>query len=174
MKRLSRALDFYEKTFGTIALMLMLAMVSYQIIARFFLGSSLRWSEEFARYLMLYLSFLGIGAGIKYHKHVGVEILDGVLPAAPRRIMKLVVALLTLAIMAFFVYVTAQATFRIMRSGQKSPAGHIPMWIPYGTIPLGFAGGILRQLEEIVKIIKTPAGQLDAVEREEASEIDEV
>ena len=76
MKKISRCLDIYEKTVGTIVLLIMLVLVTYQVFARFIFGSALRWSEELARYCMLYISFIGIGAGIKLHKHVGVEVLD--------------------------------------------------------------------------------------------------
>ena len=101
MKKISRILDVYEKVFGTIALLTMLALVFYQVLARFILGSQLRWSEELARYFMLYISFLGIGAGIKYHKHVGVDILGAILKGRSNKVLKIVIALLTLLIMAF-------------------------------------------------------------------------
>lgn len=174
MKKISRILDVYEKVFGTIALLTMLALVFYQVLARFILGSQLRWSEELARYFMLYISFLGIGAGIKYHKHVGVDILGAILKGRSNKVLKIVIALLTLLIMAFFIYISSVVTLKIMRSGQVSPAAHIPMWIPYATIPIGFFGGILRELEELIKIFTTPIEILLEAELQEKSEIAEV
>lgn len=174
MKKISHILSIYEKTMGTIALLAMLMLVFYQVLARFIFGSQLRWSEELARYLMLYISFVGIGAGIMYHKHVGVDVLGNFLDPAGKRILKLIVAFITLAIIIFFTYISGAVTLKIFKSGQVSPASHIPMWIPYGTIPLGFFGGILRQIEEIVKIIKTPGEQLFIKEQQEKAEIAEV
>ena len=72
----------------------------------------------------------------------------------------LVIAVLTSVILVIFTYYTGLVSVRIMKSGQVSPAAHIPMWIPYATLPLGFFGGILRQCEEIIKIVKTPAEEL--------------
>lgn len=173
MKKISKVLDFYEKTFGTVALLFMLLLVFYQVIARFILGSQLRWSEEIARYLMLYISFVGIGAGIKYHKHVGVDVFGAMLKPKGKKMLMLVVALLTMAIMAVFVYYSGAVTLKIMRSGQVSPAAHIPMWIPYATIPVGFFGGMLREVEEIIKIITLPSEELIEKQQKEKSEISE-
>ena len=152
MKKISRCLDIYEKTVGTIVLLIMLALVTYQVLARFIFGSALRWSEELARYCMLYISFIGIGAGIKLHKHVGVEVLDSLLKENAKKAGKYLVAILTLIILVVFTYYSAMVTIRIGASGQLSPAARIPMWIPYVTIPVGFLGGIIRQIEEIIKI----------------------
>ena len=173
MKAISKFLDFYEKTFVTIALLTMLLLVFYQVIARFIFGSQLRWSEELARYIMLYISFVGIGAGIKYHKHVGVDLFGAVLKPKGKQILMLVIAVLTSVILVIFTYYTGLVSVRIMKSGQVSPAAHIPMWIPYATLPLGFFGGILRQCEEIIKIVKTPAEELIRREQEEKAEIAE-
>ena len=160
MKAISKFLDFYEKTFGTIALLTMLLLVFYQVIARFIFGSQLRWSEELARYIMLYISFVGIGAGIKYHKHVGVDLFGAVLKPKGKQILMLVIAVLTSVILVIFTYYTGLVSVRIM-------------WIPYATLPLGFFGGILRQCEEIIKIVKTPAEELIRREQEEKAEIAE-
>lgn len=174
MKKLSRILSIYEKTMGTVALLTMLALVFYQVLARFIFGTQLRWSEELARYLMLYISFIGIGAGIMYHKHVGVDVLGNFLKPAQKKVLKLIVGFLTLAIIVFFTYISGSVTIRILKSGQVSPAAHIPMWIPYATIPVGFFGGILREIEEMIKIIKTPVEELLETELKEKSEIAEV
>lgn len=174
MKKISHIIDAYEKIFGTIALLTMLALVFYQVLARFIFGSQLRWSEELARYFMLYISFLGIGAGIKYHKHVGVDLLGAILKGQSNKVLKIVIALITLIIMIFFTYISGAVTLKIMKSGQVSPAAHIPMWIPYATIPVGFFGGIFRELEELVKIATTPIDILLESEHQEKSEIAEV
>lgn len=152
----------------------MLLLVFYQVIGRFLFGWQLRWSEELARYIMLYVSFLGIGAGIKYHKHVGVDVLGSALKGKAKKVLMIIVALITLALIVFFVYLSGSVTIRIFKSGQVSPAAHIPMWIPYATIPVGFFGGILREIEELIKIIKTPISTLLEEEQKEKAEIAEV
>lgn len=149
MKKLQNGLEQYDRIMGTVSLLAMLAVVFWQVVSRYFLGTSLRWSEEYARYLMLYLSFLGVGAGIKRQKHMGVDFFDAILPPKPKKALKLLAAVVTLVILAVFTYYSGQTALRIGRSGQVSPAGGLPMWIPYATIPLGFFMGIIRQIEQI-------------------------
>jgi len=46
-----------------------------QNISRFVLRDSLSWSEELARYLMVWATFIGASIGVKRGSHVGVEAL---------------------------------------------------------------------------------------------------
>ncbi len=155
MKKLLDGMERYDRIMGTIALMAMLAVVFWQVVSRYFLGTSLRWSEEYARYLMLYLSFLGVGAGIKRQKHMGVDFFDALLPPKPKKVLKVLAAVVTLGILVVFTYYSGQTALRIGKSGQVSPAGGLPMWIPYATIPLGFFAGIIRQIEQILLLLHT-------------------
>ncbi len=61
-------------------LAVMVVVVFLQVIFRFVIRSSLPWSEELARYLMVWIVFLGASIGVKRKSHIGVEAVVALLP----------------------------------------------------------------------------------------------
>ncbi|MBA4489804.1 TRAP transporter small permease [Paracoccus sp. S1E-3] len=68
------------------AILLFLAIVLVavaQIVNRFFLGNSLSWSEEFQRYGHIWLVLLAVTIAYRRGAHIGVDLLQGMLPGRP-------------------------------------------------------------------------------------------
>jgi TRAP-type C4-dicarboxylate transport system permease small subunit len=63
----------------------MIVLVSVQVALRYLLDSSLDWSDEVSRLLLVRGMFPAIPLGIREGSHVGVELLVQFLPAVPRR-----------------------------------------------------------------------------------------
>ena len=57
-------------------------VVFTSVIYRYFLHDPLEWSEEVARALMVTLVFIGAAAALGRSRHVGMDYIRGVLPAA--------------------------------------------------------------------------------------------
>lgn len=55
------------------------------VIGRYVFGSSLTWTEEVPRYLLIWISFLGAAAGVANRDHVGFDVLFNALPSGVRR-----------------------------------------------------------------------------------------
>ncbi len=55
------------------------------VFYRFVLLSPLRWSEEAARYMMVWVTFLGAGYAMGRGKHIGVTLFIEKLPEKGRR-----------------------------------------------------------------------------------------
>lgn len=142
--------DWIDKIVGTTALMAILVLVFYQVLSRYLLGTSLRWSEELSRYLMIYMIMFGLGAGIKRHKHLGVDAIVEALPGMARKIMLTLSGILSTGVYVVMMYYCLQMVLRTIRSGQVSPAAAIPMVLVYIALPLGFLFGALRQIDETV------------------------
>lgn len=65
-------------TFGLISLLTV--SVSVQVFVRYVLQKPLfLWSEELARFTMIWMVFLGIGVGVKNGAHFAMDILPGLL-----------------------------------------------------------------------------------------------
>ena len=79
IKKISDQINSVIEYIALVLLFLMVVVVFLQVIFRFVLHSSLSWSEEFARYTMIWLSFLGISIGVKKKAHIGVEIFENLL-----------------------------------------------------------------------------------------------
>ncbi len=80
LQKTSDVLNKVAVVFLGIALAVMTVVVFAQVIFRM-IGASLPWSEEFARYTMVFLTYIGASVGVKYKSHISVEAVVGILPS---------------------------------------------------------------------------------------------
>lgn len=81
MRILDRTLDWLTLLLLTILLL----VVGAQIFARYVLNHSLFWSEELARYLFIYLVFVGSAIVLRRNGHIQVSFFVEQLPPGGRR-----------------------------------------------------------------------------------------
>lgn len=104
MKKLLKILD--EHAEDVLAVILMSAatlIIVIQVIMRYLFKNSLSWSEEMARYLFVWMTFISISYGIKMRKHVKIE---AALSLFPKSIRPLVVIIGDIFSLVWCVFVT--------------------------------------------------------------------
>lgn len=84
------------------------------------------WTEELARYVMIYMAFLGASHGIKEWDNVNVDIILSRLPLKGRKIAELLIKALVLIFMVI-VTVMAVCNFGVVGFKQKSPSIRLEM-----------------------------------------------
>ena len=138
----------------------MLVVVSAQVWYRFVLNNPLAWSEELARYLFVWVSFLGSAAGIRMNVHLGIDLIDKLLSTRGRKIMTIIV---NLAIQIFLAVVIFWG-IKILKvvQFQKSASMGIPMTYPYLAVPVGSALMLLNSIRNSWDILfNAPAKEDD-------------
>ncbi|MFY0543897.1 TRAP transporter small permease [Brevibacillus sp. H7] len=134
----------------SVVLAVMALLIVAQVFTRYVVDISLTWSEEAARYLMVYSVFLGAALAIRYQKHVAIEILSESINEKARRIVKLIIMII--CIVFFFMLLVKGIDILELVSRQKSPALRIPMTIPYAAIPIGAGLLILNSVAVILEM----------------------
>lgn len=119
----------------TIIMAVMLVVVSAQVWYRFVLNDPLAWSEEVARYLFVWISFMGSAVGVRMNVHLGIDLIDKVLSPRGRKIMTVVVNLL-IQIFLMVVIVWGIKILKVVQF-QKSASMGISMTYPYMAVPVG-------------------------------------
>lgn len=138
-----------------VVVVLFLAMtitVIIQVFFRFVIQSPLRWTEELARYLMIWLVLMASAIAMRNRSHLQVDVLTSALPQKPKRILTAIVDLLTivfLCIMTYFGFKVVQST-----TAQTSPAMQIPMALIYAAFPTGGALMIMEQILTFIERLK--------------------
>jgi len=112
----------------------MAILVAVQVFCRYGLNSSLFWSEELARYMLVWLSFLG--ATVAYYRslHPGVDALVSRMSPARRRITQVLVHITAMSLALVMVISGCQFAWFVRM--QISPAMAVPKWIILAVIPL--------------------------------------
>lgn len=138
LSALRLGIDGFNRAIGwllALLLLVMTALIFWQFFARFVVGKPLFFSEEIARFAMIWLTF--IGAGYAYRKGLLISV-DLVLEyAGPRlaRWMRVVIILCSLSFALILVYYGFDLVDRV--SGQIAPSTRVSMMWPYLAVPLG-------------------------------------
>jgi len=69
----------------------MILVVWLGVSGRYLTESGFSWTEELARYLMIWAALLAVSCAAWWREHVGLDLLPSRLPPAPRRLLKLVI-----------------------------------------------------------------------------------
>jgi len=140
MKKFGEIFDTFERNALIIALTIMVVVIFTNVIMRYVFNNSLSWSEELARYLFIWFSWMGVSAGLKDGAHLRVEILTTKLIRRKmhktNEVINIIVALIwlaTTAVVAYYGFVVVQSQ---MSLSVVTPAMRIPVWIGYLSVPM--------------------------------------
>jgi TRAP-type C4-dicarboxylate transport system permease small subunit len=114
----------------------MSVIVFANVTLRYLTHFSITWSEEVARYLMIWMTFLGTGLALRYGLHVAITNLQEILPPLLQRLAR---ALVVLLLAAFLALMVLKGYDYMMRARfQLTPATRIPFSYIYAAMPIGF------------------------------------
>lgn len=119
-----------------------------QVFFRFVLNSPLAWSEELARYLFVWITFLGASIALYRWGHFQVDIVINLFPEKIKRIIDsaiYVLIMLFASIMVYYGFILVQYA-----SGQLSPALQLNMAVPYLALPVSGMLIFFHALERLV------------------------
>lgn len=116
-------------------LLVMTVLITWQVIARFVIGSPLTFSEEVSRFAMIWMTMLGAAYAYRYGTLISVDVFTDIAGPRMTRVLRIVIALLSLA----FAYVLLTQGFSItMRvAGQTAPSTRVSMAWLYAAVPAG-------------------------------------
>lgn len=113
----------------------MFIIIFLQVIFRYVLRTPISWSEELARYLMVWGSCLAAASAYGYGSHIGVKALVNLLSERKAKWARILVHLAVSALMGVICYEGFRLSFLVYY--QESAAMQIPMTYPYLAIPVG-------------------------------------
>jgi len=132
-KSCSRLNTWVEYLLFTIGLSMAL-LVAAQVFFRYVLNNSLFWSEELARYMLAWISFLGATSAYYRGVHPGVDVVVTRLGLKTQQMIRFIVHLISVA---FFTVITvAGFQFAYFVRLQISPALGIQKWAILAVIPV--------------------------------------
>lgn len=135
--------------FLAFTLLVMTVLIFWQFFARFVIGKPLYFSEEIARFSMIWLTFLG--AGFAYRKGLLISIdiaLEHVGPMLGKMI-RILVILLSISFAFILTYFGFDLVDRV--SHQTAPSTRISMMWPYIAVPLGGIVIIINSIDLLLK-----------------------
>ena len=153
MPRISNIMNRITEVILVIVLTAMAVVVFLQVIFRYVLNFPLFWTEEFARYCLVWASLLGSSVAVKRGQHIAVTIFLERFPPALHRVLQ-ITALVAVAVILTVILWGGIQLVAITRA-QISPALRVSMSIPYLAVPVGAALMLLHTIGFIFEAINT-------------------
>lgn len=139
---------------------IMCLVVCYQVITRFIFHDPPAWTEEVARYCMVYIAMLGSGVAIRSGGHMSLVMFTDKIKN--RKIRKAIFVISCLSCAAFAVYLIIYGCVYVKLGFMKAAASiPIKMGVVYPAIPIGgvvLLSNTLENLYELLAIDKTADG----------------
>ena len=150
---LNEATTTVTGTLATVMLMVMTTVVTVHVVLRYGFNYSMVWTEETARFLMVWMTFLYFPTGHKRGLNVAVDFAvarwrDTRPGIAVRLLIELVVVLLTLTCISLSFKMVGRGMTTVSQSLQ------IPMSWVYAVLPLSFFLTFLCSLESLLCLVK--------------------
>ncbi|CAB1075684.1 hypothetical protein D1AOALGA4SA_3497 [Olavius algarvensis Delta 1 endosymbiont] len=153
MQRLSYSLNRITEIILVVVLSAMAVVVLLQVVFRYVLNFPLFWTEEFARYCLVWSSLLGSAVAVKRGQHIAVTIVVERVPAGARRVMKMITLISVIVILAIILWGGIQLV--AITRAQISPALRVSMSVPYLAVPVGAALMLLHTLGFLYETVFT-------------------
>lgn len=162
LKLTERFIDAIIQRAAFVALAGMIAVITLQIVSRVFF-TAVSWSEELARFLLVWASFLGATMAWQRGRHIAVGFAVEWLPGRLRVLLKAAAILVSIVFFAVVVYFGIR--FMQMQSFQVSASLRIPIRYVYAVIPFSAAVMLYYSLLDLIE-------QLSVSARRQATEIE--
>ena len=116
---------------------IMVINVLWQVFTRYVTGNPSSFTDELARYLMIWIGILGAAFVAGKNMHVAIDILPSRASAKTQRKLKIIVTMLII-LFVFFAFIVggSRLVYISYILGQQSPALQIPLAVVYLIIPI--------------------------------------
>lgn len=152
MKRIIIPVYQFLDATALILLASLLIVVCVGVVDRYLLKTGITWTEELARYLLIWVSFISAAIATYKSRHFRVKILVNLLPRALNRTVMTLMNLLALAVLA--VVFVRGIDVALVLAAQRSPAMEVQMnWI-FFSLPVSVAAMMLFLVDETLDIIQ--------------------
>lgn len=152
---LKRSLDRLLELALWLAMLSMTVSVLWQVFTRFVLQNPSPWTEELARFLLVWIGLLGSAVALRRKAHLGIDILVNMMPERRARMTAVFIHLCVIFFASgVLVYGGMDLVQVILRNRQISPALQIQMGYVYLALPISGFFITIYSLEFLVAEVR--------------------
>lgn len=148
MNRLDKILAY----FLSLLLAIMTLDVLWGVFTRYLMGHQSSWTEELARFLLIWIGLLGAAFASGQRLHLAIDLLPRRLDESRRRRLQIFINILVILFAATVMVIGGgRYVYLTFTLGQISPAMQVPMGLIYTVVPISGLLVIWYNLQEITR-----------------------
>jgi TRAP-type C4-dicarboxylate transport system permease small subunit len=156
--RLSYQADRLARFLVALMMAVMSSIVLFGVFNRFIFKIPISWTEEIAKYLLIWISMLGSAVAVRIGAHVGVGLIVTKLKKSPRNIVSWVNQLTIVGFVVILIYLGMKVSLKELHTFGYST--RIPMFWPYLAIPVGCFMNLIQLLYILKMLFKNESPPL--------------
>lgn len=145
-------LNAVEEGISVLAMLILIAVICLQVFCRYVLQNSLDWTEEMARYMVIWSVLFGCSFAMRTGQHLELSILRNFVGPGAKKALECLSCLVCLGFSGIMIYAGMESVINIHWSEQLTPAMHLPAWIIWMAMPVGFA---LMGIQALLRCVDT-------------------
>lgn len=149
--------EFAFELFCAVIFLGMIGLVFYNAFLRYIYGSSFTPSEEWARFLFIYITFFGSIEAFYRNKHIAVDLFVGLTSGNTRKCFDIVATLLTIVVLGLLLW--GGMVLLEQTRDTNSVATGVNMAFIYGVLPIMAAAAIVIKIRDLLLLLKKPASE---------------
>lgn len=151
--------EFMFQIFCAVIFLGMIGLVFYNAFLRYVFSSSYPPSEEWARFLFLYITFFGAIEGFYHKKHIAVDMFVDMFHGSSRKALDVIATLFGMGAMTLLLW---GGVVNVLQTYDTySVATNVNMTFINGTLPIMACAALLMQCRDLLHLIQRPAAEFN-------------
>lgn len=151
--------EFFFQIFCAVIFLGMIGLVFYNAMLRYLFASSYPPSEEWARFLFIYITFFGSIEAFYRKKHIAVDMFVDMLHGVSRKTVEIIAGIIGMVVMAILLW--GGVVYVMSTYDQESVSTGVNMTFIYGTLPIMAAAALIIQLRDFIALLKRPVSEFE-------------
>jgi TRAP-type C4-dicarboxylate transport system permease small subunit len=150
------AIARFEAFILATGILLMAANSIGNVLGRFVFGQSLYFAEELNQFLIVLVTFVGLGYAARKGRHIRMSAIYDQLGDRGRKIMMIIIAGSTACVMFALAWFSYEYVARVALLGKVTPSLQLPLYLTYLWVPLGFLITGIQYVMTVVQNVRSP------------------
>lgn len=173
LSAIDRGVAWFEAGVLSVGVMLMALVSITNVIGRNLFGESLASADEINQALIVLITFVGIGFGVRRARHIRMSAIYDQATGRVRKVMIVTISLATAVLLMALAWFAVQYTLSLWQTGTVTPALRMPLYLVYLWVPLGFTLGAIQYLLTVWRNLTDSDTWLSFTERDEYKTVGE-
>ncbi|OLS39301.1 TRAP transporter small permease [Bacillus sp. MRMR6] len=143
-----------EEAFLGTSIALATLVLFVNIVLRYVFSANTNWAEEFIRYVMIWITFIGCSVCFSRGLHVGIDFFLEFVSKKWNNVIGILVNIVSIILMIFLVRYGTELVKFSMNTGQITPSLQIKMYWVYLGIPVGAALSLIHLVSNVFNQFK--------------------